>query len=138
MSNALIMVKTLLPGENQWMEITVQGEIIKKEDCIIVEYPESELTGMDKTMTKMVMRNDGISIIREGDFNSELHFKPLDSTIGLYQTPYGTLSIITDTTEYTLQERDGEYFLVLSYGMTIEGEYQGETAIEMLVQHKVQ
>ena len=129
-------MKTLLPGEFQWLEITTVGEINKHPESIVIEYMESPLTGMEKTKTTMTLKNDDITIKREGSFQSELTFAPEASKLCLYSTPYGTVRIKTDTSEYSLQDRDGEYFLSLNYGLTIEGEYQGETAMEMLIQQK--
>lgn len=133
MTNALITIRTLLPGETDFMELISQGTIRKIDQQVIITYRESELTGMADTETTITMAQQDVKIHREGDFISTLEFSLDGPRRCLYQTPYGTFTITTHTREYRMVEEEAQTELFLKYGLIIEGENQGNTRIEILI-----
>lgn len=136
MTNALITIRTLLPGETEFMELISAGTVRRQDHQIIISYRESELTGMDDTQTTITMDKEDVTIHREGSFMSTLEFSLGGPRPCLYQTPYGTLRVTTLTREYRMVDELEKTELFLMYGLVIEGENQGNTRIEILIRPK--
>lgn len=133
MDKAVIQIRTLLPGESEYIELTSLGNIVREGDKVIVSYAESELTGMDDTQTTIIMDQADVAIRRQGSFTSTLEFSLLEPRQCLYHTPYGTFNVTTHTQEYRVVDDERKMELFLKYGLVIEGESQGSTRIEMVV-----
>lgn len=133
MSNAVIRIRTLLPGETEYIELTSLGTIERSGHQVIISYQESELTGMDDTLTTIILDPDDVTIQRQGDYVSTLEFSRHEAKRCLYHTPYGTLNVTTHTREYQVTDDQEEMELLLRYGLVIEGEAQGNTRIEMRI-----
>lgn len=133
MEKAIITIRTLLPGEKEYIELTSQGFVQRRDKDIILTYKESELTGMDNTDTTIILEDADITIKRQGAFVSTLEFSRSEPKICLYHTPYGTLNVTTHTREYHYKDEDGQLELHLDYGLVIEGEAQGDTKMEIKI-----
>lgn len=133
MTNAIIKIRTLLPGETEYIELTSLGTIQRSGRQVIISYQESELTGMDDTLTTITLDQDDLTINRQGDYISTLEFSRNEARKCLYHTPYGTLNVTTVTREYLVKDSTEETELFLKYGLLIEGESQGNTRIEMSI-----
>ena len=133
MEKAIITIRTLLPGEKEYIELTSQGFVQRLEKEIILTYKESALTGMDNTDTTIILEVSDVTIIRQGDFCSTLEFSTSEPKMCLYHTPYGTLNVTTHTREYNFKDHGKELELHLDYGLVIEGELQGDTKMEIKI-----
>lgn len=133
MEKAIITIRTLLPGEKEYIELTSQGFVSRQEKEIILTYKESALTGMDNTDTTIILEDADITIKRQGDYVSTLEFSKSEPKMCLYHTPYGTLNVTTHTREYNYKDQGGELELYLDYGLVIEGEAQGNTKMEIRI-----
>ena len=138
MDKAIITIRTLLPGETEYIELTSQGFIQRIDETIHVSYKESELTGMDNTDTTIIMAGSVVTIRREGDFVSNLEFSRREPKICLYHTPYGTLNVTTHTKDYSFQDDGKELNMHLNYGLVIEGEHQGDTQMDITIRDREQ
>ncbi len=133
MEKAIITIRTLLPGEKEYIELTSLGYVTRQDKEIILTYKESELTGMDNTETTIILEAAVVTIKRQGDFVSILEFSKREPKMCLYHTPYGTLNVTTHTKEYNYRDQGGELELYLNYGLVIEGEAQGDTKMEIKI-----
>lgn len=131
MEKAIITIRTLLPGESEYLELTSQGFIQRVDETVRVSYKESEITGMENTDTTIIMAGSDVTIQRQGDFVSNLEFSMDEAKSCLYHTPYGTLKVTTHTRKYTLQDHGDELNMHLDYGLVIEGQHQGDTIMEI-------
>lgn len=131
MEKSIITIRTLLPGEQEYIELTSQGFVQRQGKTIILTYQESELTGMDNTDTTITLADSDITIQRQGAFVSTLQFSKAEPKMCLYHTPYGTLNVTTHTRAYHFKDQGGELELHLDYGLVIEGEAQGDTKMEI-------
>lgn len=133
MEKAVIQIKTLMPGEKEFLELTSLGTMECKGNKVMISYKESELTGMDDTETTIILSEEDVIIRREGDYVSRLEFCPKEPRQCLYHTPYGTFNVTTQTLDYRVVEGEKKMELFLNYGLLIEGESQGATQIEMVI-----
>lgn len=138
MEKAVIQIKTLMPGEKEYLELTSLGTMERKGNKVMISYKESELTGMDDTETTIILSEEDVIIRREGDYISMLEFCPKEPRQCLYHTPYGTFNVTTETSNYRLVDGEKKMELFLNYGLLIEGESQGATQIEMVIRPQTQ
>ncbi|MDE6280452.1 MAG: DUF1934 domain-containing protein, partial [Oscillospiraceae bacterium] len=62
-----------------------------------VSYQESELTGLEGTTTKLHIHGGKVTLLREGNINSQMVFEEGRRHLSMYETPYGELSIGVNT-----------------------------------------
>ncbi len=138
MEKAIITIRTLLPGETEFIELTSQGFIQRVDETIRITYKESEITGMENTDTTIIMAGSDVTIQRQGDYVSNLEFSQHEPRICLYHTPYGTLNVTTHTRDYTFQDLGDELSMHLAYGLVIEGQQQGDTIMDISIRGQAQ
>ncbi len=74
-------------------EMTVAGTLTCDDDKSIIEYIENnEETGPEET-TITVFKNDAVSIVRNGQFSSEMMVEKNNRHLTFYRTPYGELTM---------------------------------------------
>lgn len=94
-TNAVIKIVSKQSTENgdQQGEMSVLGRVTYEEDKSIIEYIENnEETGPEET-TITVFRNDTVSIVRNGQFCSEMMVEKNNRHLTFYRTPYGELTM---------------------------------------------
>ena len=74
-------------------EMTVIGTISNEDGKSVIEYIENnEETGPEETMIT-VFENDTVSIVRSGQFSSEMMVEKNNRHLTFYRTPYGELTM---------------------------------------------
>lgn len=109
-------------GGDDSIELVTEGRLADHgEGGLILSYRESELTGMEGTETILHLGPDGIiTLLRTGQFNSQMIFQQGERHLSLYQTPYGDLSVgvVADRVHNTLNMDGGE--LEVNYALEID------------------
>ena len=116
------------PGEEDVMELVTQGVLEGDEGEYILTYLESELTGLEGTVTSFRVGKDRITLKREGTLNSEMVFQEGMEHVSLYETPYGgrTLGVKTRRARSDLSATGGD--LEIRYALEVDNERIGENA----------
>ena len=93
--NILLKVKgtRMENGEDESIEFVTEAKFRGDNGKYMVEYNESELTGMDGTHTVITLKPDEVSILRTGKNNSHLHFEKGRKHVTMYETEFGTMSM---------------------------------------------
>lgn len=87
-------------GKEDLLEMITEGSFYRDHDSLVLQYEESELSGMDGTTTKIVMDKNSMSLQREGTFNAYLVFEKFKTYQGQYSTPYGDVSLELLATDF--------------------------------------
>ena len=83
-------VQSLEPGDEDVMELVTQGVLRQEEgEGYSLSYEESELTGLEGTLTTFHVGPDKIVLQREGTLNSQMIFEEGQKHLSLYETPWG-------------------------------------------------
>lgn len=100
---------------------------------IILEYQESEITGMEGTNTRFIVNQDEVELLRTGVVESRILFQRGRRNSSLYETPWGTMMVDVATTR--LAHRLGERGGVMEIGFTIAVNHQvtGENRFKIRV-----
>ena len=119
--------------EQDTMEFVTEGTLTSTHYGYLLEYDESELTGMAGTHTAFQIRSNSVALIRSGAFRSQMIFEIGKKHYSMYDTPYGsmTMDIVTNSICSSLDERGGE--LEIRYSIEIEHQLTGESRFQIKV-----
>lgn len=136
--NVIISIRGLQSFEdngNDSIELVTEGRLADHgDDGLILSYQESELTGMEGTETILHMGSDGIvTLLRTGQFNSQMIFEEGERHLSLYQTPYGDMAIgiHANRVHSTLNMDGGE--LEIAYAIEIDNTLTGRNLFKIQV-----
>lgn len=104
------------------IEVVTPGEFFVTEDGFKAVYEETEISGMNGTTTTLTMLNDALLLEREGSTSAKMDFKKGETSISLYNTPYGVLDlqIHTEYLQVDVDENGGD--IVAKYSMELAGQ----------------
>ena len=100
-NNVIISIKgmqSLDGAENETVELVTEGTLIRDGDGeYTISYQESEVTGMEGTLTTFQIERGRVTLLRIGEFNSQMVFEEGRRHLSMYETPYGALSVGVNT-----------------------------------------
>lgn len=117
-------------------EMTVVGTLICEEDKSIIEYIENnEETGPEET-TITVFGNDTVSIVRNGQFSSEMMVEKNVRHHTFYRTPYGelTMGIYGNRVEWSTNDKGG--VLKMRYSLDFNNGVVSENTMIIYIEEK--
>ena len=136
--NVIISIKGMQAYEgagDDSIELVTEGRLLDcGDDGLSLSYQESELTGMEGTLTTFqVEKNGRITLLRMGEVNSQMVFEEGRRHLSLYQTPYGDMSvgILANKVKNTLDMNGGE--LEIDYAIEIDHILAGQNLFQIKV-----
>lgn len=101
--------------------------------AIVLEYQETELTGMEGTTTRFTIQDDTVTLTRTGGVNSQMIFQRGKRHSSLYETPWGTMlvDIATTTLAYQLSGQGG--VLEIQYTIAVDHQVTGRNRFKIRV-----
>ena len=130
-------VQTLNDDPPEVIELVTEGRLMDCGDAgYTLSYQESEITGLEGTLTTFQVEPDCITLMRMGEFNSQMVFQPGRRHFSMYDTPYGALSIGVNTKKMRadLDENGGE--IEIDYAIEIDHAVAGENTFRIDVREK--
>ena len=130
-------VQTLNDDPPEVIELVTEGRLMDCGDAgYTLSYQESEITGLEGTLTTFQVEPDCITLMRMGEFNSQMVFRPGRRHFSMYDTPYGALSIGVNTKKMRadLDENGGE--IEIDYAIEIDHAVAGENTFRIDVREK--
>ena len=109
------------PGETY---VETLGIMYRDKDTFVIQYEESELTGMEGSVTHLCFPVDdpeNITMLRDGEVKTNLVFSPGGRYISAYETFAGTfeLSVVTEMVQNTVGYGGGD--IEIAYTLEIRG-----------------
>ena len=137
-TNAVIRVVSKQRTENgdHQGEMSVLGRVTYEEDKSIIEYIENnEETGPEET-TITVFGNDTVSIVRNGQFSSEMMVEKNVRHHTFYRTPYGelTMGIYGNRVEWSTNDKGG--VLKMRYSLDFNNGFVSENTMIIYIEEK--
>lgn len=119
--------------EKEQIDLVTAATLYKRNGKYYIVYEESELTGMGGSRTTVKINGKEATMMRTGTCPSEMTFAENERHVGLYQTPYGAMTISTHTTSVhnTVDMDGGE--LVIDYTLEVDNSLVGQHHFEMVV-----
>lgn len=106
-------------GELNRIELMTEGLLIKEEDCWMIEYEESELSGIEGTTTTLRVEDGCVILHRRGTLMSHCVFEEGRQQQMDYMTDFGCLQISMESTYVHAFEQDGHGKLTLHYRLVL-------------------
>ena len=94
--NVIISIKSHQIYDEQepdCIELVSAGTFEQTAEGYTITYQESELTGLEGTLTTFQIEPERITLLRVGEYNSQMVFQAGRQHLSLYDTPYGALSV---------------------------------------------
>ena len=88
------------------VELVTAGRLVREGSSYTLSYQESELTGLEGTLTTIQVEGEQVTLMRVGEFNSQLVFQVGRRHLSVYNTPYGAMSVGVHT-RHLLAELSG-------------------------------
>ncbi|BDF59691.1 hypothetical protein CE91St36_25080 [Christensenellaceae bacterium] len=94
-SNILLNVRGYQADENDnhEMELYTEGMLTCEDGKYIIEYDESELSGMENTKTSLTIDGDRVQLKRTGLVETEFVFLKSRVFAAAYETPFGMMEM---------------------------------------------
>ena len=135
-NNVMISIKAVqaLPDQDgDSMELMTSGTLEQEGDSFTLSYQETEVTGMEGTLTTFHIEKDHISLVRLGQFNTTMLFEQGRRTLSVYDTPYGAMDVGVNTRSmcYDVGVTGGEITIV--YDIEINHSVQSSNMFEISI-----
>ena len=117
-------------------ELMTEGTLEQTEDGFLLSYQETELTGMEGTLTTFEIGPGRVILRHSGSINSQMVFEEGRQHTSLYETPYGELSVDIQTSRllHNLTERGG--LMEIKYSIAVEHVVTGRNCFKIRVRRK--
>ena len=120
MSKVLLTITGVQNG-NENIELITEGVLKENEKSLVLEYSETEISGMDGTKNTITIEDSMITLMREGDVSASLYFEQGKRFVGNYTTRAGTLSMSVFPTLVHSVHDDTSGQVSLEYELDLEG-----------------
>lgn len=104
------------------IEVVTPGEFIVTDDGFKAIYEETELSGMGGTTTTLTVIDDSLLLEREGNVSAKMDFKKGETSISLYNTPYGALDLQIHTEDLNVDINENGGVVTAKYLMELAGQ----------------
>ncbi len=101
------------------VEFVTEGRLTKSAEGYLLEYDESELTGVEGGITRLILKDDSVTLLRTGASDMHMIFSPHSVYESSVMTPEGQkrMSIFAMRVESQLFEQSGR--LSLEYELSV-------------------
>lgn len=123
--------------EDEVTELVTEGLLAKEGDGeYTISYQESELTGLEGTLTTFQIEDGRITLMRVGEYNSQMVFEEGRRHLSMYDTPYGALSIGVNTRKMRSSMGDAGGDILIDYAIEIDHAVAGQNLFQINVREK--
>lgn len=126
-------VQRFADAEADTMELVTQGRLEREGNSYTLSYQESQLTGLEGTLTTFQIEPERITLMRVGEVNSQMVFQQGRRHMSMYNTPYGAMAIGVNTRRLNadLTDRGGE--IQIDYAIEIDHSVAGQNTFQINV-----
>lgn len=135
--NVIISIKGehAYPGQEQEVvELVTAGKLSDQPGGgFLLTYQESEVTGLEGTVTTIQVNGPRVTMMRAGAFNSQMIFEEGRRHLSMYDTPYGALSVGINTRKMraAIDKSGGD--ITIDYGLEIDHGAAGDNRFHITV-----
>ena len=125
-------------AEPEETELMTEGVMLSGDGgTIVLEYQETELTGMEGTTTRITVQGDTVVLTREGSVNSQMVFQRGKRNSSVYETPWGSMlvDISTASLKYRLDDRGG--VMEIKYTVAVDHQVTGMNQVKIRVRESM-
>lgn len=122
--------------EPEVTQLVTEAVMTLTEEEITLRYEETELTGLEGTTTTFSIRPGFVTLLRQGQVNSEMVFEQGRRHLSMYSTPYGTMSVGINTRRMVIDLDETGGNLEIDYSLEINHAVASENIFSVFVKVK--
>ena len=123
--------------EEETIDLITEGRLDAEADGhFTLSYQESELTGLEGTLTTFQIERGRVTLLRMGSVNSEMVFEEGRRHLSMYETPYGAMSLGVNTRKMKTQLDAAGGSIEIDYAIEINHEVAGRNLFNIHVREK--
>ena len=115
------------------VELVTEGRLAREGDSYTLSYQESELTGLEGTLTTIQVEGEQVTLMRVGEFNSQLVFQVGRRHLSVYNTPYGAMSVGVHTRHLLAELSDRGGDIEVDYSIEVDHTLAGRNIFRISV-----
>ena len=115
------------------VELVTEGRLAREGDSYTLSYQESELTGLEGTLTTIQVEGEQVTLMRVGEFNSQLVFQVGRRHLSVYNTPYGAMSVGVHTRHLLAELNDQGGDIEVDYEIEVDHAMAGRNIFRINV-----
>lgn len=115
------------------IELVTRGSLVRQAGVLTLSYEESELTGLEGTLTTIQVEPERVTMLRTGQVNTQMVFQEGRRHLSMYNTPYGSMAVGVNTRHLyaELDETGGD--LEIDYAIEIDHAIVGRNVFQINV-----
>ncbi|MBE6955880.1 MAG: DUF1934 domain-containing protein [Ruminococcaceae bacterium] len=115
------------------IELVTRGSLDREGGKLTLQYEESELTGLEGTLTTIQVEPERVTMLRTGQVNTQMVFQEGRRHLSMYNTPYGAMTVGVNTRHLyaELDEDGGE--IEIDYNIEIDHAVTGRNVFRINV-----
>ena len=118
------------------IELVTEGRLARDGSGYTLSYQESELTGLEGTLTTIQVDGEQVTLLRVGEFNSQLVFQEGRRHLSVYNTPYGAMEIGVHTRHLLAELNDQGGDIEVDYSVEVDHALAGRNIFRINVRDK--
>ena len=103
------------------------------DDGYTLSYQESELTGLEGTLTTIQVEGEQVTLMRVGEVNSQMVFQEGRRHLSMYNTPYGAMAIGVNTRHLLAELTDQGGDIEIDYAIEVDHAIAGRNIFQIKV-----
>ena len=115
------------------VELVTAGRLSREGESYTLSYQESELTGLGGTLTTILVDGEQVTILRVGEFNSQMVFQEGRRHLSMYNTPYGAMAIGVHTRHLLAELNDQGGDIEVDYAIEVDHALAGRSVFHINV-----
>ena len=115
------------------VELVTAGRLSREGESYTLSYQESELTGLGGTLTTILVDGEQVTILRVGEFNSQMVFQEGRRHLSMYNTPYGAMAIGVHTRHLLAELSDRGGDIEVDYSIEVDHTLAGRNIFRISV-----
>ena len=118
------------------VELVTAGRLMKDKAGYTLSYQESEITGLEGTLTTIQVEGEQVTLMRMGEFNSQMVFQEGRRHLSMYNTPYGAMSVGVNTRHLLADLSDKGGDIEIDYAIEIDHAIAGRSVFQIKVREE--
>ena len=118
------------------IELVTEGRLARDGAGYTLSYQESELTGLEGTLTTIQVDGEQVTLLRVGEFNSQLVFQEGRRHLSVYNTPYGAMEIGVHTRHLLAELNDQGGDIEVDYSVEVDHALAGRNIFRINVRDR--
>jgi len=120
-------------GEPDAIELVTAGRLEGTDQGYTISYQESEITGLEGTLTTFQIEAERVTLMRMGEVNSQMVFEQGRRHLSMYNTPLGAMSVGINTRHLQTDLDDSGGLIEIDYAIEIDHAIAGHNVFQIAV-----